>query len=60
MKFGVREFIDTVTIGFENVEMLQEVVGVPSFCFIQEALNMVDSLMSFVLMSDRDIGNQTV
>jgi len=52
MKFGIGEFIDVVTIGFEKVEVLQEIVSVPSFGLIQQALNMVDGLVNLVLMSD--------
>jgi hypothetical protein len=52
MKFGIGEFVDMVMIGFERVEVFQKVIGVPSFRPIQEALDMIDSLVSLVVMSD--------
>ena len=52
MKFSIGEFIDTVAIRFEKIEVLQKVVGVPSFCLIKEALDVIDGLVSLVFMSD--------
>jgi len=52
MKFGIGEFIDMVAIGFEKIKVLQKVVSVPSFRLIQEALDVIDGLVSLVLMCD--------
>jgi hypothetical protein len=51
MKFGIRKFINVVPVGFEDVEVLKEVIPIPSFSLIQLALNMIDCLMGFIFVS---------
>jgi hypothetical protein len=52
VKFSIRKFIDAVAIGLQNVEVFQKVVGVSSFGLIEQVLDMINCLMSLILVSD--------